>query len=452
MSGATAWAAVPTRRLPGDDRAGRRSWIRVGATSFVWSSGAGAAERVATGTGVPTAGAAGLALVTQVGRAFQDEHPDVRVLLDRGRHLVVDPAGIGAQARGDGQCWRVEPMPVDTVVVDRPALVAGRVDGDTTALLDQISTTALDADLHWLVGLGTRHSASGGFAAAVAGAAARLAGLGYAVTTPAITVEGVVSSNVVADRPGSGAGDLVLVTAHLDSINLAGGPAAPAPGADDNGSGSAGLLELARVLATRSWRHDLRLILFGGEEEGLHGSTQYVAALPPAERARITAVLNMDMVGTRNTTAPAVLLEGAPVSRGFMDDLAAAAATYSGLRVETSLSPFASDHVPFIDAGMPAVLTIEGADSANSNIHSDRDTLAHVDLDLMREILRMNLAALAGRLTAGASGPAAPRPGGPVVARTSGRLDAFVTGVDGAMHHKAWNGSTWQPFRSLGAP
>jgi hypothetical protein len=359
------------------------NWVRLGTTTFTWSAGDGARS-----TG-------GLALVTQVGRAFQDENPDVRVLLDHGRHLVVEPVGTVPHS---GLCWRVEPVPVDTVVVDRPELVAGRADGDTTALLDQISTTTLNADLHWLVGLGTRHSLSSGFAEAVAGTSARLTGFGYAVTTPSITVGGAPSSNVVADRPGDGSGGIVVVTAHLDSINIAGGPAAPAPGADDNGSGSAGLLELARVLATRSWRHDLRLILFGGEEEGLFGSTQYVAALPATERARVRAVLNMDMIGTRNTAASTVLLEGAPVSRGFMDDLAAAAATYTELRVETSLSPFASDHVPFIDAGMPAVLTIEGSDSANANIHGAGDTLAHVDLDLLCEILRMNLAALAGRL------------------------------------------------------
>ncbi len=57
---------------------------------------------------------------------------------------------------------------------------------------------------------------------------------------------------MIADRPGSGAEprDVVLVTAHLDSINLS-SPAEPAPGADDNGSGSAGLLALARALAGR---------------------------------------------------------------------------------------------------------------------------------------------------------------------------------------------------------
>ena len=106
----------------------------------------------------------------------------------------------------------------------------------------------------------------------------------------------------------------------------------------------------------------------------------------------------MDMVGTRNTAVPAVRLEGAPLSQRLIDDLASAAATYTDLRVETSLKPFASDHVPFINAGVPAVLSIEGADSANGNIHTAADTLEHIDLDLAVEILRMNLAALAGWL------------------------------------------------------
>ena len=77
------------------------------------------------------------------------------------------------------------------------------------------------------------------------------------------------------------------------------------------------------------------------------------------------------------------------MSQGVIDKLSDAAATFTQLHVETSLHPFASDHVPFIDAGVPAVLTIEGADNTNANIHSDRDTLAHVNPDFAGEILRM---------------------------------------------------------------
>ena len=60
------------------------------------------------------------------------------------------------------------------------------------------------------------------------------------------------SLNVIAERPGTGGRSRAascVVTAHLDSINTRGGPAAPAPGADDNGTGSAGLLSIAAALA-----------------------------------------------------------------------------------------------------------------------------------------------------------------------------------------------------------
>jgi Zn-dependent M28 family amino/carboxypeptidase len=103
----------------------------------------------------------------------------------------------------------------------------------------------------------------------------------------------------------------------------------------------------------------------------------------------------MDMVGTLNTPEPTVLLEGAAVSQTVIDGLAAAAATYTDLVVQTSHHFANSDHVPFIEAGLPAVLTIEGTDSANRNIHSERDTLDHINDALALEILRMNTAFVA---------------------------------------------------------
>ena len=391
------------------------TWVRLG--DQVFESPPGAGERT-TRPG----------LVTQVGRSFQAAHPQVPVLLDHGRHLVVDlsvldePASAGARAEGDGHAdWRVEPLPSGTVVVDRPRPVPWDVDDDTTALVSDLSPESFDETMRVLTGLPTRHSWSAGFREAADWVSARLVAAGFSVTRPAITVGSGSSANVIGDRPGTGTGDrgVVLVTGHLDSINLAGGPSATAPGADDNGSGSAGALELARVLAGRPWRHDLRVILFGGEEEGLFGSRQYVAALPPGERSRIRGVLNLDMVGSLNTAAPTVLLEGAALSSGLIDDLAAAAATYTGLAVETSLHPFASDHVPFLDAGIPAVLTIEGADSANGNIHSERDVLSTVTTALSMQILQMNVAALAHWLEPLATGQNSRADGSSVPLRTA---------------------------------
>lgn len=392
--------------------------------------------------------APGLVLVTQVGRSFQDEYPDVTPLLDHGRHLVISAAD--KPRRRSNHCWRVEALKPGTVV-DVPARVARRADPAIANLLAQLAPASYKADLTWFASLPTRHSLSPSFTTAVDFAAARMVALGYGVTRMPITVGAGHSENLIGDRPGTGTGPrgLVLITAHLDSINLAGGVGASAPGADDNASGSAGVLELGRLIASRAWIHDVRLILFGGEEEGLFGSKQYVAALPAAERARIRAVLNMDMIASKNSTVPTVLLEGAPVSAGQLADLAAAAATYTGLKVETSLNPFASDHVPFINAGTPAVLTIEGADSANGHIHSANDKLDFLDWPLAAEILRMNAATLAGWLGL-VSPPARPQPAGSAVSWGPGRLDVFAVGTDSALHHLYWDGTTWHDFESLG--
>jgi len=136
------------------------------------------------------------------------------------------------------------------------------------------------------------------------------------------------------------------------------------------------------------------------------------------------------------------------VSVPQIDALATAAATYTGLTVETSLNPFASDHVPFINAGMPAVLTIEGGDSANGHIHSANDTLTFVDWSFATEILRMNIAALAGWLEPAAVGRR-PQPAGSVVSWGPGRIDVFAVGTDSALQHKAFDGS-WHDVESLG--
>lgn len=245
----------------------------------------------------------------------------------------------------------------------------------------------------------TRHSLSPEFTEVMAIAATELGALGYTVTRAAIAVGGGRSENLIAHRSGTAAGPrkLVVATAHLDSVNQD-GRSLPAPGADDNASGSAGVLELGRVLAGRTWPNDILLILFGGEEQGLLGSIDYVGALDPESRQRMSAVINMDMIGRQNTTAPGVLIEGGPSSRDLMDELVAAAGTWTDLDVTTSLNPFASDHVPFIDAGLPAVLTIEADDRTNTDVHTAGDVLAAVDPDLAVETLRMNLAVLVGHL------------------------------------------------------
>ncbi|MEU8221246.1 M20/M25/M40 family metallo-hydrolase [Kribbella sp. NPDC048915] len=434
-TGPVRYLVVPTA-----DAAGGARSARFGDKTLLWAP---ADQRL----GRASRTAPGLLLVTQMGRSFQNEFPDVTPLLDHGRHLVISAAD--KPRRRSNNCWRIEPLRAGTKVVDIPVAAPARSDPYVAELAADVSTASYQSDLTWLANLPTRHSWSTTFTQAIDFANDRLVALGYQTTRMPITVGAGQSANLIADRTGAGTNrGLVIVTAHLDSVNLSGGTGAAAPGADDNGSGSAGVLELGRLLASKTWQHDIRLILFGGEEQGLFGSKQYVATLPPAERTRVRAVLNMDMIGTRNTATPTVLLEGAQVSTGQIAALSTAAATYTGLQVETSLNPFASDHVPFITAGMPAVLTIEGGDSANGNIHSANDLLTFVDWSFATEILRMNIAALAGWLEPAAA-RRRPRPAGSVVSWGPGHIDVFAVGTDAALLHKAFDG-TWHEFESLG--
>jgi Zn-dependent M28 family amino/carboxypeptidase len=101
------------------------------------------------------------------------------------------------------------------------------------------------------------------------------------------------TSNVIAEKPGENADNVVMAGAHLDSV-LAG------PGINDNGSGSAVILEAAEQLAHVDTRNTLRFAWWGAEESGLVGSTNYVNGLSQAEKDRIALYLNFDMVGSPN--------------------------------------------------------------------------------------------------------------------------------------------------------
>ncbi len=346
-----------------------------------------------------------LYVVVQKGRLFQQEHPEVPILIDKGRFLLVELNAdlVESYQKGDEPCYGIKPLEENMVVFQEPLTTTTTRTPQIQIqnLVDRVSCSTLEANLTQLVSWSNRYSTNSFYLEAANWAREQLATMGYETRLETITVGLSTSQNVVADKPGNHLEekDIILVIAHLDSINLRDTPNGIAPGADDNGSGSAGLLELARVLQTYQNKHDLRLILVGGEEQGLFGSRQYLANLNSGEKDRIKAVLNMDMIGTINTPTPTVLLEGAPLSQPIIDALMEAAEIYTELTVQTSLNPFASDHVPFIEMGIPAVLTIEGADSANSNIHTANDTIDKIDYELMVEVLRMNVAVIANLIS-----------------------------------------------------
>jgi Zn-dependent M28 family amino/carboxypeptidase len=168
--------------------------------------------------------------------------------------------------------------------------------------------------------------------------------------------------NVIAETPGGDPNRTVVIGAHLDSV-----PAGP--GINDNGSGSAGILEVAEVFAAqdRTPRNKLRFMWYGAEELGLVGSTKYVEDLTQDEKDDILAMLNFDMIGSPNfaryvydgdgTVGP----EG-PTGSGFIEDVFVDYFASQGLFNEPTAFDGRSDYGPFIADGIPAGGLFTGAE------------------------------------------------------------------------------------------
>ena len=136
-------------------------------------------------------------------------------------------------------------------------------------MVDAVSGASLMADLTSLVGFVTRYSTTTGCANAGAWLAGQFSGLGLTVTTQNHTSGH--APNVIAELPGSVTPDeIVTVCGHYDSTSPS--PTTNAPGADDNGTGTAATLQAARIMAGYEFERTLRFIAFSGEEQGLYGS------------------------------------------------------------------------------------------------------------------------------------------------------------------------------------
>jgi Zn-dependent M28 family amino/carboxypeptidase len=123
-----------------------------------------------------------------------------------------------------------------------------------------------------------------------------LAAPGSTATIDVDPAESRPQLNVIAERKGKAKhadSNVVMAGAHLDSVQAG-------PGINDNGSGSAALLEVAEQLGNFNPRNTLRFAWWGAEESGLIGSTAYVNGLTQAEKDEIALYLNFDMVGSPN--------------------------------------------------------------------------------------------------------------------------------------------------------
>ncbi|MFJ6054153.1 M28 family peptidase [Streptomyces sp. NPDC092307] len=159
---------------------------------------------------------------------------------------------------------------------------------DVQAHLTQFNTIASQNGGH-------RRAGSAGYTQSLAYVKGKLQAAGYTVTEQSCTSCTYPSNNLIADWPGGPADQTVMFGAHLDSVSAG-------PGINDNGSGSATLLENALVLAQKNptMTKHVRFAWWTDEEQGLNGSEFYVNQLSSAQRSAIKGYYNFDMVGSTN--------------------------------------------------------------------------------------------------------------------------------------------------------
>jgi aminopeptidase Y len=225
------------------------------------------------------------------------------------------------------------------------------------------------------------------------------------LVTRAVTTS-VSTESLIAELPGSEPGPVVMLGAHLDSV-------LDGPGINDDGSGVAALLEIARALGGTRPRATIRLAFWSGEELGLHGSYRYVTGLPDAERRGIVAYLNADMLASPNGFAGVYDEPDAPAGSDPVRALVEAAVERAGgtpVRIDLGGG---SDHRAFGEAGIPtggvfaggSVVTADQAAAsgavagrrADPCYHQACDDIANANVALAR-VLTAALADVAVRL------------------------------------------------------
>jgi hypothetical protein len=341
------------------------------------------------------------------------------------------------------------------------------VSHDTKEMLKAISADRIQQTIHTLVGFGTRHTLSSqtdpnrGIGAATnwaydqfqqiaATSGGRMTVAKESFVQPAgprIPVPTTIT-NVIATLQGTqpeSANRIYIVSAHLDSrVTDVLNSTSDAPGADDDGSGVAAVLELARVMATHQFDATIQFALFAGEEQGLFGSAFHAAQLKAAG-ANVAGMFSDDIIGSslgengiRDRHEVRLFAESPPTSETpsqtairqafggendsnsrelarFLEDAAQAAVPKMRVwliyRRDRILR--ASDHVSFLQQGYPATRFTEPNEDYRHEHQDVRvengvqfgDLEQFLDYRYIREVARVNGAALALL----ADGPAAPR-------------------------------------------
>ncbi|MFE7774355.1 M28 family metallopeptidase [Streptomyces sp. NPDC057445] len=209
---------------------------------------------------------------------------------------------------------------------------------------------------------GNRAHGRTGYKASIDHVKAKLDAAGFTTTVQQFTSSGATGYNLIADWPGGDTNRVLMAGAHLDSVTSG-------PGINDNGSGSAGVLETALAVSRAQLNPDkhLRFAWWGAEELGLVGSKYYVNNLPSAERSKISGYLNFDMIGSPNP-GYFVYDDDPTIEKTFKD-------YFAGIGVPTEIETEGdgrSDHASFKNVGIPVGGLFTGASRTKSSAQAQK--------------------------------------------------------------------------------
>jgi hypothetical protein len=329
------------------------------------------------------------------------------------------------------------------------------VDAKLRAIVAPVSQTQLRRTIETLVSFGTRHTLSSqtdpkrGIGAALNWTKEQFEADGLPTVRPCETMTGErlpgptrICDMVAIQRGTERPNDVVIITGHIDSrVSDVMNFTSDAPGANDDGSGTAAVIEAARVLSKHKFPGTIVYAAVSGEEQGLYGA-KVLANYAKAQGWNVVTDINNDIIGGTcgsdgvcDSTHARVLSEG-PRSQGqeelarathalggendapsrnisrFLDSLADRLKIGLDLRQIWRTDRFGrgGDHIPFLELGYPAArlnVAIENYNWQHQDVRPGYgDTIDHVDFPYLAKMTKLNVAALASI----ASAPPPPEP------------------------------------------
>lgn len=251
---------------------------------------------------------------------------------------------------------------------------------------NDVSVTNLEDDLTAFVNFGVKEPGTTAINNANNWIVARYQSLGYTdIVQQPFTVSGQTTNNIIITKTGTlYPNTYVIIDGHYDTIN--------GVGANDNGSGTVLLLELARLLKDVETEYSIKFIHFSGEEEGLVGSEFYVENTVIPENLDIKLVFNIDEIGgvsgMTNNTIVCERDESSPSSNNAASaqattTLANCFGLYSNLATEIS-NAYGSDYIPFQNNG--EIITGLYEKNESPYPHTPQDTMENMDIEYVAQI------------------------------------------------------------------